>query len=333
MPRLLLSFLFFLCGLTTAFAQADVNPADAVVAITVSAQKPDGTGTVAIDKGTGFLIGADGWVVTAAHVIPTQIPAGDQLVIVGTTRDGRQFPLALQPGGKSDADVALLRFPSTLGIAFPYLCVDPHPNIGLQNKILGLGFPLGKQLSERPGAITSTADENGMIQANMGLAEGMSGGPVIDASDNAVIGVITGGWAMESSFDFFMPTNQALGVFQIPPAKFVGADCAAPPPPPPPKPHEITRDVQIDQTYDHHDTFDESSQDYTVTGEPDDGYRIVKAELIKQSATRDTDEAINIGPDGKSAVLTYKLTAGPAYDKYRGWLHATLHLTERLISQ
>jgi hypothetical protein len=49
--------------------------------------------------------------------------------------------------------------------------------------------------------------------------------------------------------------------------------------------------------------------------------------MVRQSDTRASDLTINMSPDRKTVELKFKLTAGPAFDRWRGWLHGQLILT------
>ena len=68
-----------------------------------------------------------------------------------------------------------------------------------------------------------------------------------------------------------------------------------------------------------------STESYT-TGrlEAANGYRIVDHEYLEHSATKVSERQVKIAPDGSYLEMTYKLTSGPGYDRWRGWLAATI---------
>ena len=66
------------------------------------------------------------------------------------------------------------------------MCLVKQPDITIGQKIVATGFPLGQDLSIRPGQVTSLSGPNGTIQTNWS-ARGMSGGPVLN-EQQAVIG-------------------------------------------------------------------------------------------------------------------------------------------------
>jgi S1-C subfamily serine protease len=221
----------FAYATTAALAQPAQNPEEAAVFIEVHVEAPDPATAqprlTKVGEVSGFLIHRSGWLITAAHVTNVEVPAQARLVMLGSVRSRHttKFPLEMPPRGMVASDVALLRFPPGLGSTFPYLCVIKHPEIQNSKKIVGLGFPLGFDLSVRPGEVTSLSGPNGLIQTNLGLARGMSGGPVLD-DKRAVIGVVHGGIEGQSSFDYFTPVNMALPLFDTPPASYVGESCS-----------------------------------------------------------------------------------------------------------
>lgn len=320
-----------LASMTPLIAQPSQDPEQAAVFIDVQIESRDAaTGQPRLAKvaeGSGFLIHRSGWVITAAHVTKVEIPEGATLRLQGSVRSryATKFPLEVLPHGQASSDVALLKFPAGLGTDFPYLCVVKHPSIANGDKITALGFPLGFDLSVRPGAITSLVNDKGLVQGNMGLARGMSGGPVVDER-RAVIGVIHGGIEGQSSFDYFTPTNLALPVFDTPPASYVGDSCqysqqaSA-------HPAIIERSYQIDETYDEHPGLAPTSKEYRITKAADPGHKIVDARVVRQSDTRVSDLVTSISPDRRSVELKFRLTAGPIFDRWRGWLHGQLILT------
>jgi S1-C subfamily serine protease len=213
-------------------AQPAQNSEEAAVFIEVSVQDFDATTNQSrlkkVGAGSGVLINKDGWVITASHIVKVEIPIGARLNISGSVRSrfATKFPLEMLPAGSVESDVRILRFPPGLGVAFPYLCVLKHPEFQNRQKISALGFPLGFDLSVRPGEVTSISGPDGLIQTNLGLAQGMSGGPVIN-DQRAIVGIVHGGIEGQSSFDYFTPVNMALPVLDAASASYVGENCAA----------------------------------------------------------------------------------------------------------
>ena len=90
-------------------------------------------------------------------------------------------------------------------------------------------------------------------------------------------------------------------------------------------PQEIRVSVPVNETYDQHpNILIESTQEYLVPFYAEVGYKIVNAEVIKLSDTGVGNEHIEMSPNGKSGHYTFTLRSGPAFDRYRGWLHGSI---------
>jgi hypothetical protein len=327
---LITSLLLFVTAMAAA-APAH-NPEDAIVFIEVDLQTTDpATGeprNTKVGEGSGFLIDTNGWVVTAAHVTKVEVPTNAKLTVKGSvrSREAQKFTLEQPPTAVVGADVALLRFPPGLGVNFPYLCVVKRPKIAVGEKLAAIGFPLGQDFSVRPGQVTSLSGMGGLIQTNLGLARGMSGGPVLD-DRRAVIGVVSGGIEGQSSFDYFTPVNLALALFDVPPASYTEYSCVSEVPSTTPvEVNEFERSYSIDETYDRHPSLVPTTREYTIRKDADPNTTIIDARLVRTSDTRVSDLNISISSDRTSAELKFKLTAGPILDQYREWLHGQLIL-------
>src|SRR4051812_21244708 len=83
LTRLCLCFAFSLV-LFLQSAKADFP--NAIVFISASLTFEDGRPAKSLGTGTGFVINKKGYVVTAKHVIPKEVPAGATLVLTGSVR-------------------------------------------------------------------------------------------------------------------------------------------------------------------------------------------------------------------------------------------------------
>lgn len=311
-----------LANIASSLAAPASAPEDAVVFIEVHIERRDPTTnlpqTKKVSEGSGFLINESGWIATAAHVVNVSVPPDAKLILRGAirSRHSEKFPLEKPTHGAVASDIALLRFPPGLKSSFPYLCVVKYPKFAVAGDIEAIGFPLGLDRSVRPGKITSLSGPNALIQANLGLARGMSGGPVLN-TQRQVVGVVHGGIEEQSSFDYFTPVNMALAVFDTPPAAYAGESC-------PENVEPTRRSHKIDVTHDDHPGLAPTTREYRITRRAEPGYIIVDAQLLRQSDTRVSDLVIEISEDKRSVDLSFKLTAGPAYDRWRGWLKGEL---------
>lgn len=282
---------------------------------------------------TGFVVSKDGHILTVAH----QFPTGNLPVLSTGETEGwpsaytrQHFPLKLIHIDR-DADFALLvpAKPVTL-IAVP-INWGWAPLEGAE--VNTRGFPLGGPLEGMPGNIRrsgATPD----VPMSVLLRGGYSGAPVYDHTGKAVC-MVRGGIPVVDIKD---PTIMGFG-FCVPlsllkakiPETVVAASAAS-------SLSENTGPAgRIRVSYSVNTTKEtefsglqdlnrpQSTESYT-TGrlEATKGYRIVDHEYLEHSATKVSERQIKIAPDGSYLEMTYKLTSGPGYDRWRGWLAATI---------
>lgn len=130
--------------------------------------------------GTGFIINSEGYVVTNQHVI------ADASIIQVMTFDKHILPARLL-GSDVLRDIALLKIDGN------YQALPLETQIGLGNKVIAIGNPLGLSFTVTEGIISATdrTGPNGLteyLQTDVSLNPGNSGGPLID-SRGSVVGV------------------------------------------------------------------------------------------------------------------------------------------------
>jgi hypothetical protein len=149
---------------------------------------------------TGFLVSADGLVLTAAHSFKTDNceheirgVRGTQVRETGPTPDA-PAPLKLVVTAKSDVsnDLAFLRIdgPVPPSMQAQWLCLDYQPRAGEQ--LFAFGYPYGKPLTPLPINFSRRDVRTGFWIVSGLMINGMSGGPVLDGFGN-VVGFIQGG--------------------------------------------------------------------------------------------------------------------------------------------
>ena len=91
----------------------------------------------------------------------------------------------------------------------------------------------------------------------------------------------------------------------------------------------VTKAFKINNTKDNHpNTFTTDSETFTDIFKADPGHKILEATLVTDSAARATNIVTNISDDRTQVEISYKLTSGPALDKYRGWLRGELVVSQ-----
>lgn len=133
--------------------------------------------------GTGFVVTADGYLVTCAHVVQ-----GADLVEVqlgGSTHEAKVIDV------QADDDIALLKIKAT---GLSPLAMGQTENVRLGEEVRAVGFPLsdllGKSVKVTRGSIAGIIerDSGRRFQIDAAVNPGNSGGPVIDAR-GTVLGV------------------------------------------------------------------------------------------------------------------------------------------------
>jgi serine protease Do len=162
--------------------------------------------------GSGFIISADGYVLTNAHVV------ADASEVTVRLTDRREFR-AKVIGVDKRSDVALIKIPAT---GLPVVRFGDPANIRPGQWAIAIGSPFGFDNSVTAGVISavgrSLPDDNGgfvtFIQTDAAVNPGNSGGPLFNLEGevvgiNAQIYSRTGGYM---GMSFAIPIDVALGV-------------------------------------------------------------------------------------------------------------------------
>lgn len=136
--------------------------------------------------GTGFLISADGYLMTNHHVVD-----GASTVKVRLS-DRREFD-AKVIGSDEQSDVALLKIE---GAALPFLRSGTAANVKAGQWVVAIGSPFGLDQSVTAGVVSATGRANPyanqqyvpFIQTDVAINRGNSGGPLLNTSGE-VIGI------------------------------------------------------------------------------------------------------------------------------------------------
>ena len=135
--------------------------------------------------GSGFVVSADGYIVTNNHVID----GADQIEV--EFKDGKTRA-AKVVGSDDKTDIALLKVE---GSGLPFVKFGDSDRARVGDWVLALGNPLGQGLSASTGivsargrALTGTYDD--FIQTDAAINRGNSGGPLFNM-DGEVVGVNT----------------------------------------------------------------------------------------------------------------------------------------------
>ncbi len=159
--------------------------------------------------GSGFIISADGIVVTTAHIVNR----AEQVVV--TLTDRRQFKANVL-GVDPQTDVALLQIEGAGKL--PSVRVGDASHVRVGERVLAIGSPDGPQNAATSGLISVTphalADGNGFtfLETDIAPDPDTSGGPLLDRN-GAVIGVnlqVYADTGRYRSLTFAIPIDAAL---------------------------------------------------------------------------------------------------------------------------
>jgi putative serine protease PepD len=160
--------------------------------------------------GSGFLINADGQILTNHHVVT----GSAQLTV--TLADKKTYKARVLGADPRD-DLALIQI--TADRKLPFLKLGESDNLLVGQKVLAIGNPFGFEGTLTTGVVSSLGrsleDEGGrrlegMIQTDAAINPGNSGGPLLD-SHGSVIGINTAIYGPKANIGigFAMPINRA----------------------------------------------------------------------------------------------------------------------------
>ena len=169
----------------------------------VEIQAPDG------NTGTGFIVTADGQVITNNHVVAS----GDQVNL--RLVSGTQYA-ARVTGRHSTLDLAYLEIVGVNGGLTPIALGDSNA-LRVGEGVIVIGFPLGANLGQDPTVSQGivSAIRAGVLQTDAPINPGNSGGPMLDHAGN-VVGVVssraetTDDGRAVSGIGFAIPINAAV---------------------------------------------------------------------------------------------------------------------------
>ncbi len=178
MRKTILSVFIALCLLSTATVWADLDPA---VALRLEAS------VAGVDlesgRGTAVLVGADGLLLTNAHVIEPD----EEILLVFA--DGRRVPATLIGYQRDGRDLAALRMESDEPT--PFLEVAGSETLHAGQTVYAAGSPFAFfSPSISRGIVSHHNRRYGLVLTDAALTPGSSGGPLLD-SQGRILGINT----------------------------------------------------------------------------------------------------------------------------------------------
>ena len=158
--------------------------------------------------GSGFIISADGYVLSNAHVVD----GADEVYV--TLTDKREFK-AKVIGADASTDVALLKID---GANLPRVAIGDSEKIRVGEWVIAIGSPFNLENTVTAGIISAKARDTGeylpLIQSDVAVNPGNSGGPLINMRGevigiNSQIATLSGAY---NGISFAVPIDEAMRV-------------------------------------------------------------------------------------------------------------------------
>lgn len=176
-------------------------------------ETPDRPQRRATGQGSGFLISADGYIMTNNHVV------GDADKITVQFQDGREFAAELV-GADPPTDVALIRIAAKEDL--PYIRLGDSDHLEVGDWVLAFGNPFGLSHTMTAGIVSAKGrsgigltDYENFIQTDAAINPGNSGGPLVNL-DGEAIGMNTAIFSRSGGYmgiGFAIPINMAKNIY------------------------------------------------------------------------------------------------------------------------
>ncbi len=158
--------------------------------------------------GSGFIISADGYVMTNAHVVD----GADEVYV--TLTDKREYKAKII-GADKRTDVALVKIE---GSNLPRLTLGDSDKIRVGEWVIAIGSPFGLDNTVTAGIVSAKARDTGdylpLIQTDVAVNPGNSGGPLINMRGE-VIGINSQIYSRSGGYmgiSFAVPIDEAMRV-------------------------------------------------------------------------------------------------------------------------
>jgi hypothetical protein len=194
--------LFGLAAFCLAFAQAapaqDLPALIARVAPAVVVVSEEGGA-----RGTGFVVSADGMIVTSLHVIARMKQPRVALA------DDRIFDAVSVIGYDKERDLAVLKIPAS---GLPVLRLGASRKVRVGQRVIAFGTPMGLSGTTTTGIVSAIRRHPKvpgalLLQTDAAINPGSSGGPLVDTKGH-VVGVVASMIHNAQSLGFAVPADE-----------------------------------------------------------------------------------------------------------------------------
>ena len=158
--------------------------------------------------GSGFILNADGYVMTNAHVVE----GADEVVV--TLADKREFKAKII-GADKRSDVALVKIEAS---GLPTVRIGDLSRLKVGEWVIAIGSPFGLESSVTAGIVSAKSRDTGdflpLIQTDVAINPGNSGGPLINMRGE-VVGINSQIYSRSGGYmgiSFAIPIDEATRV-------------------------------------------------------------------------------------------------------------------------
>ncbi|MFZ5486431.1 MAG: DegQ family serine endoprotease [Pseudomonadota bacterium] len=171
-------------------------------------QRPQPQEEQPVGLGSGFILSADGYVMTNAHVVE----GADEVIV--TLTDKREFKAKII-GSDKRTDVALVKINAT---GLPAVKVGDVNRLRVGEWVIAIGSPFGLENSVTAGIVSAKQRDTGdyvpFIQTDVAINPGNSGGPLINMRGE-VVGINSQIYSRSGGYmgiSFAIPIDEAMRV-------------------------------------------------------------------------------------------------------------------------
>lgn len=179
-----------------------------------SIPRREGQQSPLVGQASGFLVSADGYILTNSHVVN----GADKITV--QLNDGREFSAKLA-GEDPNSDVALIKID---GKDLPFLKLSDSDTLEVGEWVAAIGNPLGLQATLTHGVVSAKGRNNldisrfeDYIQTDAAIYKGNSGGPLLNLKGEVVginTAIATNSTAGYLGIGFAIPSNIARHVME-----------------------------------------------------------------------------------------------------------------------
>lgn len=318
---------FACCFVPVATATQDIcGPAldavdDCIVSLRIEKEDTK-TGATTEITATGFLIGKDGWILTAAHPLANSLDSGQRTSsIYARLRSNRPPPdeevridkILLQ------YDVALLQF-KVFSQPRKVFVVGRTSDVRVLDQLTVVGFPLALPLDRRFLHVSSKGGELPMWNIDGGATFGLSGAPVLNDSGQ-VVALMIGDDDRGHEVKYATPINLATDLLRTAEAIYNTAP-----------PSSIVVDgrlIRVPFSHRDDDAPDEGRiiRTHSFAVPIPAGQRVNWAKItIQQQAGLSAKPTVEVSSDARAVSVSFDLESGPRSAGKRGSLEILLEI-------